>query len=426
MKMSSIKMFPVLTALALAGGLSAWSPEAKAQWLVECLSGPGIPCASSADVSATTTQLTTTHTYLSTGQTGGPGGMIALLGGINERLGMVTNANDESVENSDLAARQRIYDERMMDVRGSRIAKPSSVQRACVQATAAAGRSGAGRAARGASRGASDDAIERYNDARPQIQALLDVAAQKSTLGTCTAVDVEEGRPGCRGQSVGDRAGADIRPDSLFDGGAPSDQANLSVDQKGFEIGKQVIRNLTPLPPDKLVNDEQKQSQGGSLYMVSYDRFVSRAAAGSDALSDVLGFGVSLGAEEVDPSVKAAAAPFLRVWGNNRAEYEELFGPGTFPEEPSERELLRFAVFKHYASTQEAEESAAMTEEDFQRSQLELAAINARVNYEILQRLEKQNVLLSVILANQMEPMTIGEMRARAAAVAGQRASDQN
>lgn len=425
MKMSSIKMFPVLTALALAGGLSAWSPEAKAQWLVECLSGPGIPCASSADVSATTTQLTTTHTYLTTGQTGGPGGMIALLGGINERLGMVTNANDESVENSDLAARQRIYDERMMDVRGSRIAKPSSVQRACVQATAAAGRAGGARASGGASRAAGDAAQARYDDARPQIQALIDAGSQRKNLGTCSASDVEEKRPGCQGAAVGDRPGADLRAGSLVDGGKPVEQANASVDEKGFKIGQQVISNVAPLPADKLTSDEAKASQGGILYMLDYNRYNARATAATDALADILGFGVAMDVEGASMDM-SGAEPFLRTWGSNRAEYEQIFGAGTFPEVPSERELIRFAVFKSYASVQEGQESAALTPEEVSKELLAVTAVSARVNYAILERLEKQNVLLAALLSHQMDPLTSGQMKERSAAVGGQRASDQD
>ena len=423
MKMSSIKMLPVLTALALAGGLSAWSPEAKAQWLVECLSGPGVPCASSADVNATNTQLGYTHSYLTTGQTGGPGGMIALLGGINERLGMVTNANDEAIENDDLAARQRIYDQKMMEVRGSRIPKPSSVQRACVQATVAAGRAGGARASGGAARAAGDAAQARYDDARPQVQALIDAGARRKDLGTCSATDASEKRPGCQG-GAGDRPGADLRSSALLDGGKPVQQANLSLDERGFKIGQQVISNIAPIPADKLTSEEQKASQGGLLYMLDYNRYSARSTAATDAIADVLGFGVAMNVEGASMGMEAAA-PFLATWANNRAEYEAMFGQGTFPEVPSERELIRFDVFKRYASVQNEQEGAALSEEEINKELLASAALANRLNWAILDRLEKQNVILATLLSHQMDPLTANQMKNKMSSVGGQRASDQ-
>lgn len=430
MKILSRKLLPVPALLLAMGALSLWSPEAKAQWLVDCLAGPGVPCASATDMNRANEQLRQTHSYLTTGQMGGPGGVTALLSGINERLGRVTNANDESIENEDLAARQRMYDERAMAERGSRIPRPSAVNRACVQATTNAGRSGAGGAGRAATRNVNNDAVERYRDARPQIHALVDIAANKRELGTCSATDIEELRPGCQGASPGDRPSADIKVSSLFDGGKPTETANLTLDKKGFEIGKQVITNISPIPPDKLVNKNQKESQAGILYMIDYDRLTTRQATVTDALADILGFGVGLDVvvDDADDSAVAekirqaqqTAAPFLEVWANNREEYEEMFGRGTFPEAPSERDLLRFSVFKHYASTQTAVEEAGMSQEDRESAMLELAAINARVNYAILERLEKQNAILAATLAHMVDPLTSADMARRASSLGNQ------
>lgn len=430
MKNFSRKFLPVSALLLALGALSMWSPEAKAQWLVECITGPGVSCASSTDMIRANEQLLQTHSYLTTGQMGGPGGVTALLSGINERLGRVTNTNDESIENEDLAARQRMYDERAMAERGSRIPRPSAVNRACVQATTNAGRSGSGGAGRAATRSVNNDAVERYRDARPQINALVDVALNKRELGTCSAADIEELRPGCQGASVGDRPSADIRVSSLFDGGKPVETANLTLDKQGFEIGKQVITNIAPVPPDKLVNKNQKESQAGILYMIDYDRITTRQATVTDALADILGFGVGLDVvlDDGDNSAVAekirqaqqTAAPFLEVWGNNREEYEEMFGQGTFPEAPSERDLLRFSVFKHYAGTQTAAEEAGMSQEDRESAMLELSAINARVNYAILERLEKQNTILAAMLAHQVDPLTSADMATRASSLGTQ------
>ena len=421
------------TALAAMGAFF-WSPPAQAQMavaVVTCMAVPGVPCASSLDVNgvttavgATNTQLGYTHSYLTTGVGGSPGGVIALLGGINERLGMVTNANDEAVENDDLAARQRIYDERMMDERGSRIPKPSNVRRACVQATSASGRAGAARATGGASRAAGGAAGGRYDDDRPQIQALVDAGSKRGELGVCSASDVENRRPGCQSGGVGERPSADVRTSSLFDGGVRQGPVNLSIDDQGFKIGQQLISNVAPLPLDKPTNEQQRDSQGGVIYMLNYNRYAARASTATDAMADILGFGVAMNVEGASMD-GAQAEPFLRTWASNQAEYEQIFGAGTFPAVPSERELLRFSVFKHYAGVQDKQKSAAMSPEDREQAQIELMAINNRVQFELLQRQEKTNALLSAILAQQMDPITSMGMKGDLAGLAGQRKADQ-
>lgn len=420
--------------LSALGGLvlfAAPAPQAQAQMAVAvatCLTVPGIPCASTLDVQGTTaavvsvnTQLTTTHTYLSTGVGGSPGGVVALLGGINERLGMVTNANDEAVENNDLAARQRIYDERMMDVRGSRIPKPSNVRRACVQATVASGNAGAARGSGGASRAAAGSAGARYDDNRSEIQALVDAGAKRRELSVCSISDVEEKRPGCQGAGVGERPSADLKPSTLFDGGAPN-APNVSVDDQGFKIGKQYIANLIPTPPDKPKTTAEKGSQAGVVYMLNYNRYVARANAAADATAQVLGFSTSMDVEGASIG-KEQAAPFLRTWASNQEKYEQMFGAGTFPATPSERDLVRFAVFKNYASVQDQQDKATMPPEEMARVQLEVSATNAYLNYLILERLEKQNVLMSAMLSQQMDPLTADAMRAQRASIGGQGAA---
>lgn len=431
---SLLKTPLVALALVLAGGLAVWAPAARAQYPVSvntCMVMPGVPCASSVDVNGTTTavgavqtQLTTTHTLLSTGVGGTPGGMIALLGGINERLGMVTNANDEAIENEDLAARQRIYDEKMMEVRGSRIPKPSNVRRACVQATAASGRAGASRASGGAARAAGGAAGARYDDNRPEIQALIDAGAQRRELSVCSANDVQNERPGCKGAGVGERPSADVRLTTLFDGGKQTGPTNVSVDDKGFKIGQQFISNLSPLPPDKPANKEVQGSQGGVVYMLNYNRYIARASAATDAMADILGFGVAMNVEGASMD-QTQAEPFLRTWAASQGDYEEIFGAGTFPAVPSERELLRFAVYKQYAGVMDQQKLASMPPEEVARVQLEVAAVNARVNYAILERLEKQNAILAAQLSQDMDPLTANGMKQELARLGNQRRSDQ-
>ena len=413
--------------LSLLGGIGLMAvpaQEANAQTAVLCFGATG-PCASSVDVAATTTAVTAmgttvgyTHTYLTTGVGGSPSGMIALLGGINERLGMVTNANDESVENDDLAARQRIYDERMMDIRGSRLPKPSAVRRACVQATAAAGRAGAASGGGAAGRAAAKEVLNRYNDGRPEIQGIADSGMNRRDLGTCTREDIDQKRPGCQAAGVGDRPGADLRLSSLFDGGKP-DAPNVSLDERGFKIAKQVLSNVLPTPADSLRTEAERKSQGGIVYQLRANLYTTRAATAAEAMGQIAGFSTGLDVPEASRAA-GQAKPFLDKWASYKSEYEEIFGAGTFPEAPSEREIVRFAAIKHYASVQNEQKLASMTPEEVALAQLEVAATNGYLNYLMLERLERQNAVLSALLSHNMDPITSDGLRSMRSGLGGQ------
>lgn len=421
-----------LSGLLLACSLGAPAP-AQAQMavaVVTCMAVPGAPCATTqgqasivSAVGSTTAAvgtgnglLQTQNLYLTQGLGGGPGGVIALLSGINERLGMVTNANNQAVENEDMAARQRIYDQSMMDVRGSRIPTPSKVMRACIQATAAGGRAAAAQNSHQRSKEIGGSAASPYSDARPEVQSLVDTAINRKELGVCTEVDVANNRPGCVGAGVGDRPTADMRSDSLFDGGVDPKQSTQSIDARGVEIGKQFITNVAPLAPSKPATKEQQESQGGVAYMLTYNRYTARVSTATDALSQILGFGAQM--------APGTAAPYMKSWSADSAKYKEIFGVDQ-PAMPSERDLLRFDVMKNYASVQDAEEMGGYSADDIAKKQLELSALNARLNFEVLMRLERQNALLAAMVSQQMDPLTSSSMSSSLSNLGNQRASAQ-
>ena len=414
--------------LSTLGGLALVgvpAQNAQAQVIIaSCMAVPGIPCASMLDVNGTTTAVTAvgttvgyTHTYLTTGVGGSTGGVVALLGGINERLGMVTNANDESVENSDLAARQRIYDERMMDVRGSRLPTPSAVRRACVQATAATGGAGAARGSGGAGRAASERAMDRYNDNRPAIQAMADSAVNRKDLGTCSAEDVKFKRAGCHNAGVGDRPNADLRLRTLYDGGKP-DAPNVSVDERGFKIGEQLIANVMPTPADPIIREAERTSQPGVLYTLRSNLYTSRAATAADAMGQILGFSTALNVPDASMGSETAK-PFLLTWPSYKQDYEKMFGAGSFPAIPSEREMIRFAAMRYYANPEELTKLASLTEREIAVRQTEILAVNGYMAYLTIERLERQNALLSALLAHEMDPITSDGLRNLRSSIGG-------
>lgn len=413
-----------LMALGLIG-LGTISEEASASVLpVICTTVDGGACAGVLSMSTLTTAVTsgfaTTNgnivagntltqqqlMYLQTGIGGSPGGVTGLLSSINQRLGMVNNSDKQLVDNQDMSNRQAIYDEKMMEVRGSRLPTPTSVRNACVTATRATGRAGGARATGSAAAGARKKQEDRYDDNRPQIQALIDVAAKRQELGTCTATDSERNRPGCQGKGAGERPGADLSVSSLFTGGDPKSN-RATLDEKGIKIADQVLTNMLPLPPDKLRTEKEEKSNAGIAYMLNYNRYVPRTSGIVYGMTMIRGFNTPL---DQSGASLSNAAPFIETWAANRAEYEEIFGAGSFKDSPSESDLLRFDVFKEYAGKMQKQKESALSEDEFRKKQIEMMAVGNRINLAVLDRLTESNILLAVIASSSVDPLTSGEM----------------
>lgn len=352
-----------------------------------------------ASSATTASQTTLTHTYLTTGVTGGPGGVVALLSNINAKLGKTNMAENQSVENQDMANRQLVYDQKMMEIRTSKIATQSSLQDACVQATQGHGGSGGGRTTARAASKYGGKTGERYDDTRPAIQALIDTVDKKGELGVCSANDVANKMPGCAG-GAGDRPNGDREATSLFNGG---DVNNFSgtLDEKGTKIGLAYVSKILPNPPDKLTNDEAKKSQAGIVYMMNYDKFVARLSSYKIALNSILAFRT-----EMDKD--AGANEFLKTWGSSQGEYEEIFGGGSFKATPSENDLIRFHVMRDYQGPTELAKQANMDDNALLKKLVQEQALNNRLQYEVLKRLEEQNIILSTMGAQTMEPLNSG------------------
>lgn len=397
--------------LACAVSPTSWAFSVNVN---SCLSGPGL-CATEntqllvlQGIGGLNKQLAVTNTYLTTGvaPTATPGGLIGKLNAINEKLGRLNSYNDEAISSEDMAARQRMFDDYQREIRAERLALPSDISRACVQASRAATRAATNRGSGGGARLAREAAVERLTDTRPQVQNLIDAAINKADLGTCSQSDYDLRRAGCQG-GKGDRPNADILASSLFDGGKTGPQSNLSIDEQGFKIGQQVISNIAPLKAATPQTAEQMQSEQAKEYELQAMRYNARAATVSDSLADILGFGVAMDVPGL--GIPAAQIALVRqTWGaeGNKDKYEEMFGPGTFPAMPSEREMLRFEVFESYASVTSEQEGVAVKDDEIARKTMELAAINARINFALLERMEKQNALLAAMLAQQMDPLT--------------------
>lgn len=352
-----------------------------------------------ASTATTASQTTLTHTYLTTGVTGGPGGVVALLSNINAKLGKTNMAENQSVENQDMANRQLVYDQKMMEIRTSKVATQSSLQDACVQATQGHGSSGGGRTTARAATKYGSKTGERYDDTRPAIQALIDTVDKKGELGVCSANDVANKMPGCAG-GAGDRPNGDREATSLFNGG-DVDNFSGTLDEKGVEIGLAYISKILPNPPDKLTNEEAKKSQAGIIYMMNYDKFLARLSSYKIALNNIIAFRTKMTEDQ-------NSNKFLNEWQSSKTEYEEIFGNNSFKVKPSEHDLVRFHVMRDYQGPTELEKQSTMDDKALLKKLVQEQALGNRLQYEILLKLEQQNIILSTIGAQNMEPLSSG------------------
>lgn len=398
-----------LIGLSVLLGASLYIPsKAQAQMVVACPTCDVVQGVANAELgvlngtsAAMATQLTTTHTYLSTGVTGGPGGMIALLSNINAKLGKSNMAENQTVENTDMANRQLIYDQKMMEIRTAKVATLSSLEDACVQATASAGRSGGSRSTRAKTNEYTKKSGERFDDDRPSIQALIDTVEKRGELGVCSANDVATGQPGCIGQGAGDRPNADVEATSLFNGGDER-SAGGTLDEKGVKIGLTYVSKILPNPPEKLKTDGARKSQSGIIYMMNYDKFVARLSAYKIAMTQQMAFRTPM-----------EGNLFVDTWGEYKGEYEKMLGTGTFPAKPSEFDLIRFEALRDYQGEEARAKESTMSEVEALKKIVEQQALGNRLQLAILERLETQNIILSANGAQAMEPLTSGALEAQ-------------
>lgn len=423
------KKSPLLTLLIASALLLPQT--AFAQWAVEVVldvSPTGIANAAALQTIAgattttatstttTATTLTELNTYLQTGYSGN--GLIPLLSAINDKMGKVNSTDAQQGINENMAARERMYDNYMLTMKADATPTQEEFQRACVDISSRMTTPQGGGAAGGAAdafRGARAYAItseERFTKPAPAATRLADLVRDRGDNGFCSEQDFANDSPGCT--KVGDMPGADLRASSITMGATAgaSDPTNGSLTAKQQQAALAYIENSLPQPPS-IPKDAQRNSDQGKAYMVYLNKFLARTAAGRDAMVGIVSSHAEMPAE-----VASASGPMLENWKLMKPAWQRIFGPKLkFPDAPSERDMMRFYVMRYAADPEYPAQLAAMSEKSLLMALVQVQALNARINFQMLQRQEDTNKLLFQINNNQLDPVSTAAMNSLAAKI---------
>ena len=365
-------------------------------------------------------QLRSTDTYLQGGYNAG-NGLLPLLSSINEKLGKSNSADGEQGSIDDTAARSRIYEQKMIDLKADATPTQADFKRACVAISSRMTSAQGHGAARGsadafrAARVAAIDREERLKAPGTPTQKLGDLARDRNSNGFCAKEDMANGFPGCDGE--GSLPNADIRASSLIVGASatPSDPSNGSLNAQQQAAARAYITNTAAMPPN-IPDPAVLEKSGGKVYLTTLNRFAARQAASGDAMSNILA-----SHEQMPLTVngQAEVGGVLKDWALRQGDWQDIFGNKlAFPTNPSERDLLRYEVYRYYSSgeyqvsLQQAANERGLS--GLAREQLTQTALTNRLLFQLLQRQEDSNIILSQLLNQQMDPLTTQGMNAAA------------
>lgn len=421
-----------IKALALAAIGSLMALPAFAQWTVNVnsdvstlsiernVSLVGI----NGELATMNAQLVSTDAYLQGGYNGG-NGLLPLLSSINEKLGKSNSSAAQQESNSDMSARNRMYEQQMIDLKVSATPTQADFKRACVaissRLTSAQGH-GAARGSADAFRGAREVAIDRekrYKTASTPTQRLADVARGRNAAGFCSEDDLKNGYPGCTEE--GDLPNADIRSSSLTVGAtaSPTDPTNGSLDARQVAAARAYIVNTSPMPPT-IPDKGVLETSDGKAFLAQLDRFSGRSSAAGDAMGNILAAHTAI---PLTVNGAAEQSGIARDWQERKGDWQDIFGNKlAFPANPSERDFLRYEVFRYYVSPEYARQLQTTADSRgiaaLQREMIIQQALQNRIQFETLQRLEDLIKIQAQMLNHHLEPMTADDLE-RASTAAG-------
>lgn len=244
-----------------------------------------------------------------------------------------------------------------------------------------------------------------------------DMLNKKTTLGTCGVND--KGVAGCSGtageyggnskQMSGDVSSLSIKTNMKnSDRLNPETQdfANFTLDQQGFDVAKQYIRNATYYnAPTAMTADQLAKNPA---YKSAYDSVMAKLNGAYQAMLDIA-------------STRKAGTPLPadsvagKAWNDNKSQYQSLFGMKA-PDNPSLTELMNFTAFNDYFGVPKdtAQDETALLKELNNK-----IALNNLISYKVLTQLENLNITQSLSLTQQTTPVNIDSIKGQYSQMGG-------
>ncbi|EOU6128925.1 hypothetical protein ACN937_002328, partial [Escherichia coli] len=237
----------------------------------------------------------------------------------------------------------------------------------------------------------------------------------------CSEDDVKYNRGGCN--TIGqypdkDKSASSLITPPLSKSDALSNKvSNQSYSVEQMEVAEAAKRNLIGnLPVEPLKNKGLEDTTEGREYLSAFSSFVSRSTAGTNAIDSILAMkkasnvSVNSRGAKIGSTLGSTQGANL-AWSDAsvKSKYATLFPGTTFPDNPSEWEMLRYEIYSRYADTTGADawqvKISSADEKETAHEQARMQALDLRLQMLQIERTEDTNILLAALLGQQLQPV---------------------
>ncbi|SXF08894.1 Uncharacterised protein [Klebsiella variicola] len=354
--------------------------------------------------------------YLMGAKTGD--GIVETLVSMNDKLAQATITANENQKNAVVSnANQAVQEQRMKNIL-DRIPDAN----ACEEITSAGGRGSAGANTSSAKDAFAENSVKMFTEAKDDKGQGIDNVFGRVSIDVCSELDVKYNRGGCT--SIGqypdrDKSASTLTTPPLSKSDINQNKvANQSYDVYQMKVADAAKRNLVGNQPLQPLNDKNlENTKEGRDYLSAFSTFVARSTAGTNAIDSILAMkkasniSVNSRGANIGSGLGSTQGASL-AWKDAavKAKYETLFPGTTFPNDPSEWEMLRYEIYSRYADTTGSDawqtKISVADERETAHEQARMQAVDLRLQMIQIERTEDTNILLAALLSQQMQPIT--------------------
>lgn len=344
-------------------------------------------------------------------------GLIETLVSMNDKLAQATTTANENQKNAVVSnASQAIQEQRMKNIL-NRIPDANS----CAEVTSAGSRGAAGANTSSAKEALAENSVKMFTQASTGINEAKKNIMGRVSIEVCSEDDVKYNRGGC--STIGqypdkDKSASSLITPPLSKSDALSNKvSNQSYSAEQMSVAEAAKRNLIGnLPVEQLNNKGLEDTSEGREYLSAFASFISRSTAGTNAIDSILAIkkasnvSVNSRGANIGSSLGSTQGASL-AWSDAsvKSKYATLFPSTTFPDNPSEWEMLRYEIYSRYADTTGADawqvKISSADEKETAHEQARMQALDLRLQMIQIERTEDTNILLAALLGQQLQPV---------------------
>lgn len=344
-------------------------------------------------------------------------GLIETLVSMNDKLAQATITANENQKNAVVSnASQAIQEQRMKNIL-NRIPDAN----ACAEVTSAGSRGAAGANTSSAKEALAENSVKMFTQASTGINEAKKNIMGRVSIEVCSEDDVKYNRGGC--STIGqypdkDKSASSLITPPLSKSDALSNKvSNQSYSAEQMSVAEAAKRNLIGnLPVEQLNNKGLEDTTEGREYLSAFASFISRSTAGTNAIDSILAIkkasnvSVNSRGANIGSSLGSTQGASL-AWSDAsvKSKYATLFPGTTFPDNPSEWEMLRYEIYSRYADTTGADawqvKISSADEKETAHEQARMQALDLRLQMIQIERTEDTNILLAALLGQQLQPV---------------------